>query len=408
MTDFLKQDRLSDLGYLAIGKETVRGTAVIPSVFVPLYSENLITDIKLDMDSPIMQNKFARYNNFKGQREHKGTIKVLAEPKTLPHFLNMLLDKGVTSVSGGVYTHPFTLGNSSEYAYTLEILKGDICYRYFGVEAGKITPDFEENTLKLSIDVSALGCFSIAPISSASGSSANNITLAVDYDDAPSRGLVVGDVLVLVKVTGGTSDTYEEVTISAINANGTQVSVGSIVGTYTTGDYCYIKKRTASYTLGEPFKWSATQFRFADTATSALSAVHTPVEKGSKFEIVHEFEDEGGAKRSGNVDPIALVRKQGDIVLSIKQSFKDYKEFERFVSIRKRALVIRIFGAVISGSDKNELRLTINNIKVKESPNPLTTGEIIYLDQAFSPQYDASDGQAFDVKVVNDVAGTSY
>jgi len=408
MTDFARQDRLANLGYLAIGKETTRGTAVRPSVVLPLYDESLLTSLNLDMDNPIIGNRFARYNQFKGQREHKGVLKVLAEPKTLPHLLNMLLDKGVTTSAGSVYTHPYTLGNQSEASYTIEILKGDIVYRFVGVEISKISPVYENNVLKFNISVSALAQFSIAPITTASGSAANNVTFSTEYDDNPTKGLAVGDKLILVKVTGGTSDAYEEVTISAINVNGYQVSVGTIVGTYTTLDYAYIKAQTLSPTLGEPFKWSGTQFRFGATAAAALTAAQTQVEKGSNFEIINNFDDEGGAKLSGSLDPAALRRIQADVNITIKKSFQDYVDYERFLALRSRALVIRIFGTTISGTDKNELRITVNNMKVKDGPAPLKTGELIYFERTFSPRYDTGDTQAFDVKVINDVAGTSY
>lgn len=405
MTDFAKQDRLANLGYMAIGKETTRGTAVRPSVIVPLYEESLLTSLNLDMDAPIIGNRFARYNQFKGQRDHKGVLKVLAEPKTLPHFLNMILDKGTTTVSGSVYTHPYTLGNQSEASYTIEIVKGDITYRFAGVEISRIVPVFEANTLKLNLSVTALSQFSIAPITSGSGTA---VVLATDYDDLPNKGIVAGDTLVFVKVTGGTSDTYEEKTVSAVNANGTGVTVSSLTGTYTTGDYCYIKRQTLSPTLGEPLKWSGTDFCFGDTAAAALTATATKVEQGSTFEIVNNFENESGAKRSGSLDPVALVRREADVTLKVKKTFEDYKDFERFISLRKRALVIRMYGTVISGSDKNELRITVNNIKAKDVPNPLRTGEIIYLDQDYSAQYDTGDSQAFDVKMINDVSGASY
>jgi hypothetical protein len=264
---------------------------------------------------------------------------------------------------------------------------------------------FEANVMKLTLNVSALGQFSIAPITSASTTA---VVLATDYDDAPNKGVVVGDTLVFVKVTGGTSDTYEEKVVSAVNVNGTGITVGSLTGTYTTGDYCYIKKQTLTPTLGEPFKWSNTKFYFGDTAAAALAGAETKVEQGSVVEIIHEFNTDGGEKRSGSIDPVALVRKAVDVDIKIKKSFDDYKDFERFISIRKRSLVLRFFSTIISGTDKNEVRITINNMKIKESPNPLKTGEIIYLDAAYSPQYDPTDTQAIDIKVINDVAGTSY
>jgi len=407
MSDFTKKDSLANVGYMAIGVETIKGTPVRPTIIVPLYEESLSTSLNLDMDNPIMGNRFARYFNFKGQREHKGVLKILAEPKTLPHFLNMILKKGTTTVSGSVNTHPFTVDNDVPVSksYTVEILKGDVIYRFYGVEISRIAPLFENNTMKLNLTVSALGQFSIAPITSAATTA---VVLATDYDDAPNKGIVAGDTLVFVKVTGGTSDTYEEKAVSAVNVNGTGVTVSALAGTFTTGDYCYIKKQTLVPTLGEPFKWSNTKFYFGDDASAALAAAEVKVEQGSNVEILHDFEDDGGAKRSGSIDPSALVRKSVDLDVRIKKSFSDYKEFERFVSLRKRALVIRFFSSIISGTDKNELRITINNIKMKEAPNPLVTGEIIYLDAAYSPQFDATDSQGMDVKLINDVAGSSY
>lgn len=407
MSDFTKKDSLANVGYLAIGQETTKGTPVRPSVVVPLYEESLTTTLNLDMDNPIMGNRFARYFNFKGQRDHKGVLKVLAEPKTFPHFLNMIMKKGTTTVSGSVMTHPFTVDNDTPVSksYTIEILKGDVIYRFYGVEISRISPVFEANTMKLNLTVSALGQFSIAPIASAATTA---VVLATDYDDAPNKGIVAGDTLVFVKVTGGTSDTYEEKVVSAVNVNGTGVTVAALSGTFTTGDYCYIKKQTLSPTLGEPFKWSAAKFYIGDTAAAALAGAETKVEQGSGVELIHEFNTDGGEKRSGSIDPAALIRKAFDVDVKIKKSFDDYKDFERFISIRKRALVIRFFSTIISGTDKNEVRITINNIKMKDAPNPLRTGEIIYLDAAYSPQYDASDAQGMDVKVINDVAGASY
>jgi hypothetical protein len=407
MADFTKKDSVANVGYLAIGKETTKGTPVIPSVIVPLYEESLTTALNLDMDNPIMGNRFARYFNFKGQRDHKGTLKVLAEPKNFPHFLNMIMKKGTTTTAGSVQTHPFTVDNDTPVSksYTIEIIKGDVVYRFYGVEISRMAFVFEDNVMKLNLNVSALGQFSIAPISSAATTA---VVLATDYDDAPNKGVVIGDTLVFVKVTGGTSDTYEEKVVSAVNVNGTGITVATLAGTFTAGDYCYIKKQALTPTLGEPFKWSTTKFYINTTATTALAGIETKVEKGSGVELIHELNTDGGEKLSGSIDPARLVRKQFDVDVKIKKSFDDYKEFEKFISITKQALIIRSYGTIISGTDKNELRITVNNIKTKEAPNPLKTGELIYLDAAYSPQYDATDTQGVDVKVINDVAGATY
>jgi len=396
-------ENIADIGYCAIGIEATKGTAVTPDVKIPLYSETLATILNLDDDIPIMGNRFARYAIRQGQRDHTGEILVLAEPKTAPHFFNMLLTKGTTTNSGSVYTHPYTHGNTTN-SYTLEFDKGGIIHRYMGVEVRSIVPVFEENVMKLRLEVSALKQFSIAPISSASGTT---VTLATDYDPNPTDGVVAGDTIVLVDVSGGTSGDTEEVTISSVDS-GTQLTVSSITGTYTTGDYCYVKAQSLSETLGAPFSWARTEFRFGTTAAVALTATHTALERGSEWRLYNRFEDDAGAKRSGSYDPISLVRTIGDVELSAKQFFDDAVELQKWLSVTKVACVIRSFGALISGTTYNEIRVTINSMKIKESPDPMTSNEIIYLNQVYGAQYDTSDAQGMDVKVINDVAATSY
>lgn len=399
-------EKLSSLGYLKIGKETVgRGVAVIPTVDVPLYSESFATKINLQTDNPIIGNPFAVYNIFPAQREHQGEIEVLCEPKTLPNFLNMLLNKVSSTANGsGVFTHLFNLGNPniSNASYTLDILKGDIVHRFYGCEIDSLTPVFQNDSYtKMKLSISALGQVSVVPIESAA---TTTITLNTTYDPEPGKGLVVGDVITLAKVSNGVVVSTENATISAISADYLTLTVGSLTGTYVAGDYLYIAKRTVTPNLGIPFNWARTEFRFGETATVALNATHTPLEKSSNFEIMNEFEDKAGARRSGSYDPVSLVRKQGNASLTVKKFFDNGQELNDFLKRTKRACVVRMFGGLISGTTFNEFRVTFNNLKIMESPDSVTAGEIIYLEQKLQPQYDSNDQQAFSVSVINDIS----
>lgn len=394
-------EKLANLGYLTIGKETTRGTAVVPTVAVPLYSESLFTNQNLDLDNPIVGKRAGIFQILQGQRDHQGELSVLCEPKTLPHFLQMFLDKS-GSAGSGVYTHSFIEGEA-EAAYTFDILKGEVVHRYFGVEVRSISPEFDDNKMKLSLNVSALGHVGIVPISSGASSTIN---LATDYDPEPAKGLVAGDVITLVDVSGGTVDGTENATIQSINAAKTILTLAApISNTYAAGDYLYIRSTTTALAIGTPFTWARAEFRFGDTAAAALTASQTRVERGSKFDIVHEFENDEGAKRSGSFDPASLPRKQINADITIKR-FLDTNgmELQNWMKRTKRSLVIRLFSSLISGSDYNEFRITLNNLKIVESPDPLTSGEIIYLNQMLKAQYDSSDSQMLDIKVVNDVA----
>ena len=144
MSDLSLTEKLANLGYLAMKLEASKGTPITPDTFVPLYSENMAINVNLDEDNPIVGIREARYQSFLGQEDYKGTVKVLAEPKTLPHFLNMILMKGSTAGDATTgYTHPFTLGDTVK-SYTVEFLKGNIPFRFYGVEARDIAPSFEE------------------------------------------------------------------------------------------------------------------------------------------------------------------------------------------------------------------------------------------------------------------------
>jgi hypothetical protein len=393
-------EKLANLGYLMISEEQIKGDVAIPENAVPLYSEDLTINVNLDEDNPIMGVRAARYDVFRGQEDYQGTIKVLAEPQTAGHLFSMLLKKGTSTGSATTgYTHPYTLDKAN--AYTIEFNKGDIPFRFFGVEAKSIGIAFEDNKMVFNIAISALGQFSVAKISSVG---ATSVALDDSERQNPTDGLAVGDTLRLYDVSEAN---YEEVTISNINADGKTLTVSSVSGSYIAGDLCWLKPQTPSFDIDEPFTWSRTEFRFGSTAATALTATQTRVEQGSDWNIMYNFEDDAGAKRSGKQRPEALVRTQGDVEINLKKFFKDGQELDRFLQKSDRALVIRHFSPSDAGSDgtESELRITINEYYLKENNIPLNSGEIIYGNMVLVPVYDSTDEQMFDVLLINSESG---
>jgi len=403
MADLDVTEKQASLGHCAIGLEPSSGSPVVPDVFVPLYSEDVAVNINVDDDNPIVGIREARYKVFRGQEDYQGTIRILAEPKTAPHLFNMLLLKGTsTGTPTTGFTHPFTLGKPD--SYTLEINKGDIPFRFFGVEAKAITPAFEENKMVLEVSLSALGQFSVARITSAAST-----TIVLDDSERanPADGLVAGDTLRLYDVSAGT---YEDVVLSDIASDGKTLTVASISGTYVEGDYLWLKPLSPSYSLDEPFNWGRTEFRFASGSAAALSATQVRVEKGSSWNLMHNLEDEAGAKRSGKYRPEALVRTTGDLEVNLKKFFKDGQEQGRFLHRLSRALVIRHFSPSDAGSDgtDSELRITVSEFYARENTVPLATGEIVYNNIVLAPVYNSSDSQMFKIEIVNSLAGANY
>lgn len=383
-------ERLSNIGYFAMKKESTKGTAVTPNTYVPLYEESIFNNLNLNLDTPILGNKVATYQALMGQRDHKGEVTVIAEPNTAARFFDMLLTKGSTT-GANPYTHPFTLDNSTNpNAYTVDIQRGQIVFRFIGAEASQIGIDFDDNKMLFKVAISALKSFSIREIASVS---TNTLTLTTNYDPSPTDGLVTSDLVRIFKADGSVVDT----TVSSIGS-GTQVTVGSASGV-AGGDFVALRAATPSSTTVTPFLWARSEFRFGSTASGALSATQTRVEQGSAWTVKHMFEDEAGAKRSGAFDPAALVRTLGDVEFNTKIFFDTPDEFNRFLSLTKRACVVRHFSET-----GYELRLTMNNLKVKENNPPVKSGEIVYQEITYVPTYDTSDGQAFSATVINAIS----
>lgn len=395
----MQQENIANLDYMAILPESTKGVvAGTPSIFIPLYNEEFKTRINLQDDNPIIGNKWKRYQSVRGFRQHNGSFVVMAEPNTVGHFFNMLMTKGSTTGSGP-YTHPFTFSTiTNPKSYTIDLKKGPHVHRYRGVEASQITPEWDSNELRINVTAVGLGSWEGREISSIS---TQDIIFKTDYDPAPTKGLVVGDSLQIYDVS---ANTYINCAVTAINANGTTITVSGTISAATAGDFVTLRPQTPSYTLLPPFLRTRTEFRFGADAATALSATHTPLEEDSSWSVIHDFENgEEGARRSGSWDPASLPRLQADAEFTARQFFSDPMDIRRFNALEKKAVVIRHFS-----SSTHELRITLNNIKAAEGPQPsIETGTIDYSEITFKTDYDTADGQACGVTVINGVSGAS-
>lgn len=383
----------ASLGYAALKKETSKGTAVTPNTYVPYYSNTIKTQANMMSDEPVYGKKFKRLQTLRGIREHSGTITVMAEPNTAAYWFDMLAKKGTTTGSGP-YTHPYTESSSDPNAYTLDVSKGSQVVRYFGLEASKIACGFDGEKMVLTVDVSALGSFAGREIASVSGTT---VVLKTDYDPTPTKGLVASDLVAIKKADGSVTTNF---TVSSIT-DATTIEVSATAAAFAAGDMLVLRAATPSLSILTPFIWGRTQFRFGADASAALSATQTRMESGTELAIIHEFENSGGSKRSGGFDPASLPRLQYDVEVKLRKFFDTPDEIKYFNAITKRALVMRSFAGA---SDEYELRVTLNNLAFTELDIPTDSAAIIYQDIVAMPNYDQSDGQGFDVKVINNVA----
>lgn len=383
----------SNQGYVAARAETSEGVvAGVPNIFVPLYSETLSTEINTNTDNMIFGSKFARYNVTPGVRSHAGDMEIMAEPNTTSVLWKSLLTEG--SITGSdPYTHPLTASFTKPTSLTIDVATGNQVERFIGVQASEISPSWTDNECRWKIKVSALKSFLGAEIASINTATVT-LKTPVQYP-APATGLYAGDIMSIVKASDGSR---QNVTVQSVT--GTTVTFTGTPSGVSGGDMLVLRPATPSFTLLEPFLWSRTEFRFADTAANALTATHTPLEDGSEFVVSHPFEDDAGAKSSGGFDPSRLVRsKSVDLTFKAKKYFENpLTDLKPFQALTSQACVIRMF----SGASY-EFRLTINKLYETKGGDKakLAVDEALFYEPEYTPAYSSSDGQGWDAKVLN-------
>lgn len=380
--------QIGQLSHLAVGKETTAGTAVTPSTFIPYNSESISINQNYQQDNPIVGNRYSVYEVTEGKRQIEGDVELEVERKTFGHILNNTFSLS-TAGAGSPYTHTCVIGTPASYTY--EIRKGQAGFRYYGVQVDKLSFGWDDNKLIATTSIKARGAFTVATVSSASGTS---IDLDTEYDSSPVSGLVVGDTLVLDNGT-----TTETVSITALTDADT-VAVSTISGSFTAGDRVYLSPLTPSYTVTSPFTFSETQVCFGVDAATALSATHTGIDDIS-WGYMNNLD---AINRTGSQNPAELIQKFCSSELSMKKAFEDTRDYQKFLDLEKEAVVIRSYGPIFTGSTKAELRCTFNNAKAIEAKCDVKAEDIIIYNRTHAPQYDTSDGQALDIKLVNDIA----
>lgn len=390
-------EQTASAGIAIIGKETTKGTAVTPDLFTPYYSQSLSTNINMMSDEPAYGNKFKRFQNLPGVRNHGGSIQVMAEPNTAASWFDMLATKGTTT-GANPYTHPFTAsGTTDPNAYTLDIQWGNDVIRFIGCEASKIGIGWQDDKMVFDIDISALKSFYAREVSSIAS---QVITLKSDGQyDSPTDGLVAGDILQIYDVSAGS---YINCTVSSVD-NATDITVTGTISAAVSGDVLTLRPQTLSLSLLTPFLHPKTQYYFSTTAAQALTdsstaSNQTRLEPGTTMEIMHEFEDSAGSKRSGSFDPASLPRIQYDATFSLKVFLDDAQRHRDWAELTKEALVMRAYSGA---SNQYELRVTFNNLKAVTNETPTDSNSVVYHEVEYRPQYDTSDSQAFDVKIIN-------
>jgi hypothetical protein len=391
-------DRNASGGYAALKKETTKGTAVTPDTYVPYYNQSLVTDPHLMSDEPIYGNLFRRLQSLPGIKSHGGSISVMAEPNTGARWFDMLATKSSTAGSNP-YTH--TYGASivtPPNSYTVDLSFVSQVVRYIGVEASKITIGWDGEKMVFNIDVSALKSFLSAEVASVTGAGPYTVTLnATESNPSPTTGLVVGDLFQIYDVSAAA---YLTATIATI-PSGTTLTCVANVAAGASGDILTLRPATPSYSTLTPFLAGKSEWRFAATASAALSAANTSVELSSEISIMYDFANGEGTKRFGSFDPATLPRSVYDSNVSLKRFFDTPQDIRDWNARNKQALVFRAFSGA---TNQYEFRVTLNDLRTSQLAIPSESASNILKEMTLLPNYDQTDGKGFEVAFINTVA----
>jgi hypothetical protein len=397
---------LAEKSYLALKAETVEGTAVIPTVHLPLESEDLSTQLNLTADRRMYGNDWETNDLSPGERSHQGSLKLWADPDTLGYLLDMCLVKGSTTGSGADgYTHPFTPGDPQ--SYTIEIPRDRFAYRYFGVKGSELNLAFEDGKLKATLNVMGTGHFSVAATKDAlTGASSSTIVLTQDYDLEPTRGLVAGDVLII----NPDDALEEEATISVVESDGVTITLtGAVTNSHDAGVNVALKAQTASFgTLQKPFFFGDLLVGYAATAALAETAAATKATATPSQEVEFVYNNNMmNAPFSQQRDNSQLLPRIKQATLTIKRLFDNPEQRSAWLRIAKQAVSLITRGELIkttAPTTRNQIKITLHKAKLEDNKEPLNVGEYIYDEQVFKAAYDSSDAKALTVELINETA----
>jgi hypothetical protein len=380
-------------GYIALKKQVDANTPATPTVYCPYYSQGVTTDPHFMSDEPIYGRRFKRLQTLQAIRSHGGQVVVMAEPDSAPLWHDMTMAQvGSDATNNPIFRYDF--GESitvDPIYYTMDISYGSYVERFWGVGAEKITYGWNGEKMQYTLDTAGLGSFNGREVASISTTA---VTLKTDYDPAPTKGLVVNDLVKIIKADGTTTN----FTVSAVTSD-TVVTLSATAAAFAAGDMLVLRPASPTLSFKTPFLWPRTQFYFAADAATALTNSSTTTNQqrldvGTEISIMNSFDNAEGTKRSGAFDPASLPRTVYDAEIKIKTFLDNPEKIKDWNALRKKAMIMRCF----SGTGY-EMRVTVNNMVALTNDHPTESMAIIYHEFAYQPNFDTTDNQAFGVSI---------
>lgn len=393
---------IGELSYLAISPEVTAGIPVIPANFVPLVAQDIQTVVNHVADRRMKGIDWKANDLLRGNRSHEGSVTVLGDPDTLGHILNMIMAKGTTTGSAPAgYTHPFAVGNAK--SYTIDIKKGNYVQRYYGVKIDEISIEFKDGQMELAIAIKAMGQFSIGSVGIALSGAVTSLVLDDEYDIAPTRGLLPGDVITV----GG-----EDLTILTVDANETTITFASGSVTAPIGSVVLLKPQNVSFaTLQDPFYFGNLWVGIGANEAAATTAAGSRDTATPVYDMKITFKTNLFAQNGTNrMDPVQIITRTKEAQLELKQLFTGPTQRRIWMDRAKQAVTLVFWGKYIDAAFTIQEKLTLKfyNVKLIENLNDIKIGELVFDEEQFEVLYDNAGGVAITATLVNRTPGTVY
>lgn len=257
--------KYSKLGYIAVIKETTAGTAIKPTTYCELLSEDMLVDWAFTAANTIAGNRSMNLRPIKNKVSPvSGSVTFLVEPTTIGHWLTGFFGAATdtTLQASTSFQHDFTPQTTLK-SYTIDVqAAGDAWVtRYFGARISELSFSIQDNKLQCAAGLMAQKAFTNARVTVAIGS---GTTLTVDQ----TSGLTTADTIKVYSNTAP-STLLATLTISAVVSE-TVLTVSTIGASIAVDDIVVIASSTPTYSLSNELIWSGGAQAYFGTGTNPV------------------------------------------------------------------------------------------------------------------------------------------
>ncbi len=289
----------ANFGYVSLIKEATPGTAITPTNFLRIVSENINTNFSTSNVMEIAGSRERNIRSVPNKIDVSGDIEFYVESKMIGHFLRGLFGAPTsqTLVASTSFRHCFTVTNTPQ-TYTIDVKPADApwTHRYVGVQIIAMAFTQDNNMVKCKASLQPRKGFIAARVTTAASSGTD---LLIDQ----TTGLTTADsILVLDKTDGFTIKAT--LTISSVVSD-TDLTVSTIGASLVVGDIVVIAKSTPTYDQDKIFTWLG-----GSAVYSGTDIDNTTVISKESFDL--DFKNEVEARYFSGLEESA--RYPGDVI----------------------------------------------------------------------------------------------